>query len=1116
MPKAETPQRAKRQTTEPKPSRSSKKGDELAMSDADAVCISDEDERSQKSIDSYHPKSKNPANVLSRKYAKKRQGTSETLLASTSSNGVPTTTVSSSENSHKKSTVAPTGGVKSSALPVSNATNSQKGRAKPTTAKSRKRKSAGDSGSPRKIAARDVGNRRICDAVAQDPEDPILVLGSSEEINPQSPSVETVTTMSGNRNDNAGNVDSDDEDSSNIFIRTSLDLKRKAPVLKSVEVKKTPTDSQTFSPSAKRVLTFPDSAASQSGIRDTAAYLSRIRDTSASQSGISSAKNQLIDVATSTDHSPPLSSSVNGSDPPAGVIELSSESVPVPNLVLEVGTLGADDQLIAAEDWSQPMEQEIFHSPVKILPKLNDKEMEQVSTTVHNFSPSSSKISLSISRTPQKAKTSSSIKSPAEDTKKLPHSSQSPSKKTPSKFLRSPSRSPKKGSPSKTSSPKKYNLAALSGNVLLEHSINECKRYAQMTFKMNATNRKVADDYLVLDLPEKILLHHLLVRKWSWIREVDMKYDKVVHHMANSLTALESKGFLERMSSSEDLKVILDELKLPELVELSKLQNLDKKGTKKDLVDRLTKFASRQGGLGFTAKNLKSVMKDRAVKSLGRCWKVAEGPRIALQQIFEASMCPVFLEGQFYTFQERLRGMELLMNEVKFNGRKLVPFSLSEEQLFTTPTQFDEYVSSVIMKYDILAASIKRDHAEGARLAAEVLQNLKIYLGSTALHEFLQRTPRHLWRYTACSNYSSALDKGIEFLKRSKNYKTALEACNVLLQQDIFRRHARGHWYAEKILLMDKHLKSSPEEIFVVLLNGLEEELTPIGRLELSKKAEGILNKKKNGLLPDKKLEILKLIRMPKLNHPVKEIKATEAPNVSTGKRQTFVELTAEGEQVYSNVEQTARNEYMGDFPEGLHDEGSFLKNIILAAFWPVIYTPVEKAFLSRYQHCPLDWGTTAFYKARHGIIKDHMAKLRSGGLDGIMISITETITSFCNFHSIVNWSYVSFDMLPTIRKLLACLTVDKFLLLAEYLLENYRERRSGWPDLTLWNFCALRFLLVEVKSPNDELSFKQIVWLEKFAEMGIPVEECRVNPTNKGKKRQARALAIVQSTENC
>ena len=50
-------------------------------------------------------------------------------------------------------------------------------------------------------------------------------------------------------------------------------------------------------------------------------------------------------------------------------------------------------------------------------------------------------------------------------------------------------------------------------------------------------------------------------------------------------------------------------------------------------------------------------------------------------------------------------------------------------------------------------------------------------------------------------------------------------------------------------------------------------------------------------------------------------------------------------------------------------------------------------------------------------------------------------------------------------------------------LVQNYRHMRSGMPDLCLWNRDDKKWILVEVKGPNDKLSTKQVKVLEDVLE---------------------------------
>lgn len=90
----------------------------------------------------------------------------------------------------------------------------------------------------------------------------------------------------------------------------------------------------------------------------------------------------------------------------------------------------------------------------------------------------------------------------------------------------------------------------------------------------------------------------------------------------------------------------------------------------------------------------------------------------------------------------------------------------------------------------------------------------------------------------------------------------------------------------------------------------------------------------------------------------------------------------------------------------------------------------------------------------------------------------------------------------------------------------DYNHRRSGMPDLLLWNaetgylrvcccnlcVCVESVLFtqaVEVKGPGDSLRPKQRLWLEWMNENGIDAELCVV------KTESNRSLKVSKTVEN-
>lgn len=58
---------------------------------------------------------------------------------------------------------------------------------------------------------------------------------------------------------------------------------------------------------------------------------------------------------------------------------------------------------------------------------------------------------------------------------------------------------------------------------------------------------------------------------------------------------------------------------------------------------------------------------------------------------------------------------------------------------------------------------------------------------------------------------------------------------------------------------------------------------------------------------------------------------------------------------------------------------------------------------------------------------------------------------------------------------------------------QQYRDRRAGFPDLTLWHPEKGIARFAEVKGPNDHLSQKQRIWLNDLLKAGLRAELCTV-----------------------
>ncbi|EPB78652.1 VRR-NUC domain protein [Ancylostoma ceylanicum] len=90
-----------------------------------------------------------------------------------------------------------------------------------------------------------------------------------------------------------------------------------------------------------------------------------------------------------------------------------------------------------------------------------------------------------------------------------------------------------------------------------------------------------------------------------------------------------------------------------------------------------------------------------------------------------------------------------------------------------------------------------------------------------------------------------------------------------------------------------------------------------------------------------------------------------------------------------------------------------------------------------------------------------------------------------------INWEL--FQSVDDFLEFLFCCPRPGLLAVLRRVITDYRNCRSGFPDLTMWNTKTKKVAVVEVKGPGDRLSTKQRLWLDYFMRHEIRAEVCHV-----------------------
>lgn len=233
--------------------------------------------------------------------------------------------------------------------------------------------------------------------------------------------------------------------------------------------------------------------------------------------------------------------------------------------------------------------------------------------------------------------------------------------------------------------------------------------------------------------------------------------------------------------------------------------------------------------------------------------------------------------------------------------------------------------------------------------------------------------------------------------------------------------------------------------------------------------------------------------------------------------------IDKDNQECLTNVERIASEYYLKDsvFSNCIHGETSIILTIYGFLFWDIIYVPdIPGVFQSKFQLCPLDFFSNGFYPNRSKLIENRLEFIRNASLQE-MKSLCNNVWVSDNFNSLnplIDWQLFSdFDEFIS---LLSCFNFKNLCNIFELLLNDFRFWRSGFPDLTLWNKNTLKLKFVEVKSSNDQLSDKQVTWLNHLYLYGFDCEVCKIEVVgssykkNKMKHTELNMNNEVTSTE--
>ncbi|MCE6990208.1 VRR-NUC domain-containing protein [Dyadobacter sp. CY323] len=156
--------------------------------------------------------------------------------------------------------------------------------------------------------------------------------------------------------------------------------------------------------------------------------------------------------------------------------------------------------------------------------------------------------------------------------------------------------------------------------------------------------------------------------------------------------------------------------------------------------------------------------------------------------------------------------------------------------------------------------------------------------------------------------------------------------------------------------------------------------------------------------------------------------------------------------------------------------------------FWDIIYDTNVQTIHNPFQRIPTDFFLPDFYYKRSAQLKERLQAAHSKEIIDEMVSQT-----FKDMYGITNVLVPWYDgALDKVLTLTSLLTPEQIRLIMLEMALNLKENTRGFPDILVWN--ETEYAFIEIKSPTDHLSSRQLHWQHFFAEHGVKSRVVRVN----------------------
>ncbi|RCN49698.1 VRR-NUC domain protein [Ancylostoma caninum] len=574
---------------------------------------------------------------------------------------------------------------------------------------------------------------------------------------------------------------------------------------------------------------------------------------------------------------------------------------------------------------------------------------------------------------------------------------------------------------------------------------------------------------------------HLRKAWWLTVDKLRERYAELSSTIDVALKELVDNGFVDSDKYLSSLEEVLKIAPLPVLRVVAKKYQLDVTKGKIELISTLRNFSATQKGLFGQMGTVTVAMVKTVKKELGSCYRINRNVSMAFKALFTL-YAPTEMCSSLVIDQPSLNLSQNLLFTLLRMDQGIVQFPAPNPcqniiSIYDGKDDLLAYVEAKELEVELIGhlSSNKFNEAyECAFRAREILSSLSEESRSKAAS-----LPMSLRRFTAFAILIRCVAHGAGVLERQKKYAIAISWQRFLLKTPElkpFCANSRGALWDRLALNLDAHMKER-EEALQEIREGMEDEVVADkDKLMLQDRAIRISNR-----------DFLERIV---LMEPVKkEIHGTTlSKELGDSRINRFVLKDADGLVVECAVEEVVRKHYLDkeDFNNGVHAEGSIWHTVLGLLFYDIIFDHDVK------NANPIDLNSRDLYENRRERFDERFTWLETAADDEIE-DVVRSTWSAQNLQetSEINWEL--FQSVDDFLEFLFCCPRSGLLAVLRRVITDYRNCRSGFPDLTMWNTKTKKVAVVEVKGPGDRLSTKQRLWLDYFMRHEIRAEVCHV-----------------------